>query len=43
MSILVIGANGGIGHYLIEQLKAEGEDFTAGVRKASREIKRKKY
>lgn len=33
MSILVIGANGGVGHYLIEQLKAEGEDFTAGVRK----------
>ena len=33
MSILVIGANGGVGQYLIEQLKAEGEDFTAGVRK----------
>lgn len=35
MSILVIGANGGVGHHLIEQLKEKGVDFTAGVRKES--------
>lgn len=35
MSILVIGANGGVGHHLIEQLKENEVDFTAGVRKES--------
>ena len=35
MSILVIGANGGVGHHLIEQLKEKEVDFTAGVRKES--------
>src|SRR5699024_11945221 len=33
MSILVIGANGGVGQYLVNQLKKLGESFTAGVRK----------
>lgn len=33
MSILVIGANGGVGQYLVEQLKQDKVDFTAGVRK----------
>lgn len=33
MSILVIGANGGVGQHLVEQLKQDEVDFTAGVRK----------
>jgi uncharacterized protein YbjT (DUF2867 family) len=33
MSTLVIGANGGIGRILIQQLKDANESFTAGVRK----------
>lgn len=33
MSILVIGANGGVGSKLVSQLKEEHVDFTAGVRK----------
>ncbi|WP_251518167.1 MULTISPECIES: SDR family oxidoreductase [Staphylococcus] len=33
MSILIIGANGGVGQFLVEQLKESGETFTAGVRK----------
>lgn len=33
MSTLVIGANGGVGKYLIQQLQNAGETFTAGVRK----------
>lgn len=32
MSILVIGANGGVGRKLVDQLTQDGEDFTAGVR-----------
>ncbi len=35
MSTLVIGANGGVGQYLVKQLKERGESFTAGVRKES--------
>ena len=35
MSILVIGANGGVGQHLVEQLKEKDIDFTAGVRKES--------
>ncbi|PTU84873.1 oxidoreductase [Staphylococcus pasteuri] len=33
MSILVIGANGGVGSKLVDQLKEDNVDFTAGVRK----------
>ncbi|MGO2109399.1 MAG: NAD(P)H-binding protein, partial [Staphylococcus equorum] len=33
MSILVIGANGGVGQHLVNQLKERGESFTAAVRK----------
>ncbi|PHK49072.1 NAD(P)-binding oxidoreductase [Staphylococcus edaphicus] len=33
MNTLVIGANGGVGHYLVKQLKDSGESFVAGVRK----------
>ncbi|UDI77790.1 SDR family oxidoreductase [Staphylococcus taiwanensis] len=33
MSILVIGANGGVGAKLVSQLKNDNVDFTAGVRK----------
>ncbi|MEB8128116.1 NAD(P)-dependent oxidoreductase [Staphylococcus succinus] len=33
MSILVIGANGGVGQHLVNQLKDSNESFTAGVRK----------
>lgn len=33
MSILVIGANGGVGQHLVTQLKENSIDFTAGVRK----------
>ncbi len=33
MSILVIGANGGVGAHLVAQLKQNSIDFTAGVRK----------
>ncbi len=33
MSILVIGANGGVGAHLVSQLKKNSIDFTAGVRK----------
>lgn len=33
MSILVIGANGGVGAHLVSQLKQNSIDFTAGVRK----------
>lgn len=33
MSILVIGANGGVGQHLVQQLKENSVDFTAGVRK----------
>lgn len=33
MSILVIGANGGVGTHLVQQLKENSADFTAGVRK----------
>ena len=33
MSILVIGANGGVGSKLIQQLKDDNVTFTAGVRK----------
>ena len=33
MSTLVIGANGGVGQYLVNQLKESGESFVAGVRK----------
>ena len=33
MSILVIGANGGVGSKLVQQLKEDYVDFTAGVRK----------
>ena len=33
MSILVIGANGGVGKHLIKQLQDKGKTFTAGVRK----------
>ncbi|CAD2071566.1 oxidoreductase [Jeotgalicoccus coquinae] len=32
MSILVIGANGGVGTHLVQQLKDNKVDFTAGVR-----------
>ena len=33
MSILLIGANGGVGSRLVQQLKSDNIDFTAGVRK----------
>lgn len=33
MSILIIGANGGVGSKLVDQLKDDNIDFTAGVRK----------
>lgn len=33
MSILLIGANGGVGKHLVNQYKQEGIDFTAGLRK----------
>lgn len=33
MSILVIGANGGVGKHLVKQLQDKGKTFTAGVRK----------
>lgn len=33
MSILIIGANGGVGSKLVDQLKDDNVDFTAGVRK----------
>ncbi|OAO31778.1 oxidoreductase [Staphylococcus saprophyticus] len=33
MSTLIIGANGGVGQYLVNQLKESGESFVAGVRK----------
>lgn len=33
MSILLIGANGGVGKHLVDQYKKEDIDFTAGVRK----------
>lgn len=33
MSTLVIGANGGVGQYLVNQLKESGKSFVAGVRK----------
>lgn len=33
MSILVIGANGGVGQHLVQQLTENKVDFTAGVRK----------
>ncbi|MDN8759783.1 NAD(P)H-binding protein, partial [Staphylococcus aureus] len=33
MSLLVIGANGGVGSKLVRQLKEDNVDFTAGVRK----------
>lgn len=33
MSILVIGANGGVGKHLVKQLQDSGKTFTAGVRK----------
>lgn len=33
MSILVIGANGGVGAHLVSKLKQNSIDFTAGVRK----------
>ena len=33
MSLLVIGANGGVGSKLVKQLKEDQVDFTAGVRK----------
>ena len=33
MSILVIGANGGVGSKLVSQLNEEHVDITAGVRK----------
>lgn len=33
MSILVIGANGGVGAHLVSELKQNSIDFTAGVRK----------
>lgn len=33
MSILLIGANGGVGSKLVQQLKSDNVDFTAGVRK----------
>lgn len=31
--VFVLGANGGVGRYLVQQLKAQNVDFTAGVRK----------
>ena len=37
MSILVIGANGGVGSKLVNQLKEDQVDFTAGVRKEEQE------
>ena len=37
MSILVIGANGGVGSKLVNQLKERSVDFTAGVRKEEQE------
>ena len=37
MSILVIGANGGVGSKLVNQLKEEHVDFTAGVLKKEHE------
>ena len=37
MSILVIGANGGVGSKLVNQLKEDEVDFTAGVRKEEQE------
>ena len=33
MNILVIGANGGVGSLLVQQLAKENVTFTAGVRK----------
>ena len=33
MSILLIGANGGVGKHLVNQFKDSDEAFTAGVRK----------
>ena len=33
MSILLIGANGGVGSKLVQQLKNDHPEFTAGVRK----------
>ena len=37
MNILVIGANGGVGSKLVNQLKEDQVDFTAGVRKEEQE------
>lgn len=37
MSILVIGANGGVGRHLVRQLDESDTDFTAGVRKVEQE------
>lgn len=36
MSLLVIGANGGVGSKLVKQLKEDQVDFTAGVRKTNK-------
>ncbi len=30
---LILGANGGVGQHLVKQMHAQGEDFTAAVRK----------
>ncbi|HEC2229430.1 TPA: SDR family oxidoreductase [Staphylococcus delphini] len=30
---LILGANGGVGQHLVKQMRAQGEDFTAAVRK----------
>ena len=35
LSQLIIGANGGVGKHLVNKLKAQNVDFTAGVRKES--------
>ena len=36
MSILLIGANGSVGSRLVQQLKSDNIDFTAGVRKRNK-------
>ncbi|MBU5914978.1 SDR family oxidoreductase, partial [Vibrio cholerae O1] len=36
MNILVIGANGGVGSLLVQQLAKENVQFNAGVRKSDK-------
>lgn len=41
MSILFLGANGGVGHYAVEQLKEDGQEVTAAYRKEEQVSKAK--